>query len=319
MRSGAEQRRQRRRNVAPAEPAAPQGAPTPPRRLRSCAAAPGGERTAPRDCRGPTYSKAPPPRTRRGHGRRTAPPPTQTHQRARGRAGVLTPRARNGANRRRRTQGAEASGRQRRRSRRSEPQRASPRRARRRPATRRPRWPWLVMVMVMVGYMAVHCPARRSAPDPRGPDARGAGPQTQPADRRPRPEARGRGRGAERAQRAQRGDRDRRRTRPREARAPTRTTPRGRARARRTTRREDPREAHNTTRAGEQTHERFLCAKTGFCETEGKDTLYLFVKSRQFLRKETRDGTFEGRADQRIEAVSLTDRSEPPIFFVDNL
>lgn len=315
MRSGAEQRRQRRRNVTPAESAAPQGAPTPPRRLRSCAAAPGGERDLPRSRRGRSHRKAPPPRTRRGHQRRSAPPPTQTHQRARGRAGVLTPRARNG-----RKQAAQDAGRggERAAEAAQPPKRAAASKPAPRPPTARNPTTPMVMVMVMVGYM-VHCPARRSAPNPHASDARGAGPQSKPADRRPRPEARGRGRGAERAERAQRGDRDRRRTRPREARAPTRTTPRGRARARRTTRREAPREAHNTTRAGEQTHERFLCAKTGFCETEGKDTLYLFVKSRQFLRKETRDETFEGWADQRIEAVSLTDRSEPPIFFVDSL
>lgn len=152
--------------VAQAEPAALQGAPTPPRRLRSCAAAPGGERDLPRNRRGRSRRKAPPPRTRRGHQRRSAPPPTQTHQRARA-EGLGFSRARN-----ERKQAEQSAGRGGKRAAegeaRSAPQRASPRRARRRPAARNPdgsrRW--------MVGWL----PARRSAPDPGQPARRSAQP-----------------------------------------------------------------------------------------------------------------------------------------------
>lgn len=121
---------------SPGGAAAPQGAPTPPRRLRSCAAAPGGERDLPRNRRGRSRRKAPPPRTRRGHQRRSAPPPTQTHQRARA-EGLDFSRARN-----ERKQAEQSAGRGGKRAAegeaRSAPQRASPRRARRRPATRNP-------------------------------------------------------------------------------------------------------------------------------------------------------------------------------------
>lgn len=99
--------------VAPAEPAALQSAATPPRRLRSCAAAPGGERDLPRNRRGRSRRKAPPPRTRRGHQRRTAPPPAQKDTNARAQRGWISRARGTNANRRSRAQGAEGSGRQR--------------------------------------------------------------------------------------------------------------------------------------------------------------------------------------------------------------
>ena len=183
---------------------------------------------------------------RRGHGRRTAPPPTQTHQRARGRAGVL-PRAREtDGNRRRRTQGAEASGRQRRRSRRSAPQRASPRRARRRPATRRPRWLWLWPWLV-TWFTARRAAARLTPAAPtRAGRARQRSPPTAGHARRQQGEgaarsgrsarsgatatADGRGQGKRGRRHAQRHAGGRARDERRGGRTPERrTTPRGRA------------------------------------------------------------------------------------------
>lgn len=165
----------------------------------------------------------------------------------------VTPRARNG-----RKQAAQDAGRGGERA--AEAAQPPKRAAASKPAPRPPtaRNPTAPMAMVGYGHGWLHgCsrPARRSAPDPHGPDARGAGPPTQPADRRPRPEARGR---------------DRRRTRPREARAPTRTTPRGRARARRTPRRESP-ERRTAPRGRANRHTRgFFAQKQDFAKPKGK-------------------------------------------------
>ena len=294
MRSGAEQRRQRRRNVTPAEPAAPQSAPTPPRRLRSCAAAPGGERDLPRNRRGRSHRKAPPPRTRRGHQRRSAPPPTQTHQRARGRAGVLTPRARNG-----RKQAAQDAGRGGERA--AEAAQPPKRAAASKPAPRPPTARNPTAPMAMVGYGYGHgwlhgcslpgAPQRALPPRPRrargGPANAARRPQATPGGTRARAR---RGAGAARAAGRPRPPTDAAKG---SAGAGTHDATRAGARETGTTAGE-PREANSATRAGEQTHARLLCAKTGFCETEGKDTLYLFVKSRQFLRKEARGTALRG-------------------------